>query len=236
SDTTRTWGRDFETLWGEPKRAGTALTERNCDKRYYRQFWVNAIRWLASGKMGRTNNPVTLELAQSYCMPNESVTARVKVRDSELKEISNAEVSLTLPAKAGTNLTVRARYDASSRAYMAELRPGLSGNYVVAAVARQGNVDLGSDRQLLVSEGTDIEMADLRARPEFMATLAKDTKGENLTLGKAGMGSAGYVFAHAPEPKVEIRREPLWDKAVWMSLILGIISVEWMIRRMRGLA
>jgi hypothetical protein len=79
-------------------------------------------------------------------------------------------------------------------------------------------------------------MADLRARPAFMATLAKETKGESFSLENGEASSPGYVFAKAPEPKVEFRREPLWDKAVWMSLILGVIGIEWTIRRMRGLA
>lgn len=236
SDTTRNWGKDFETLWGEPKRPGSTLSERNNDQRYYRQFWVNAIRWLANGKMGRTNNPVTLELAQSYCSPSESVAARVKVRDSEMREISNAEVLLTIPNSAGTNTTLRARYDASARAYLADLRPNQSGNFVVSAVARQSGVELGADRQLLVAEGTDIEMADLKARPEFMAKLARETKGESFSLGKGTGSPAGYVFASAPEPKVEFRREHLWDKTLWMSAILGLIALEWTIRRMRGLA
>jgi uncharacterized membrane protein len=236
SDTTRTWGKDFETLWGEPKRAKTALTERNNDQRYYRQFWVNAVRWLANGRMGRTNNPVTLELAQSYCLPNESVAARVKVRDAEMRDISNAEVFLTLPSKSGTNTTVRARYDSSAKAYVADLRPSQAGNYVIAAVARQGGVELGGDRQLLVAEGTDIEMADLQARPEFMAKLAKETKGENLMLSGKASSSPGYLFAKTPAPRIEFRREPLWDRAIWMSVILGLVAVEWSIRRMRGLA
>jgi hypothetical protein len=236
SDTTRTWGRDFETLWGEPIRPGTALSERNCDKRYYRQFWVNAIRWLAAGKLARTNNPVTLELAQSHCRPNEPVTARVKVRDAEMKEISNAEVFLNLPKNSGTNTMIRARYDASSQSYVADLRPTASGNFIVTATARQNGTELGSDRQLLVAEGTDIEMEDLRARPDFMAKLAHDTSGENITLAKGGSISGGYLFAKAPEPRIEFKREPLWDKALWMSLILGLVGVEWTIRRIRGLA
>ena len=236
SDTTRTWGRDFETLWGEPIRPGAILSERNCDARYYQQFWVNAIRWLAQGKAGRTNNPVVLELAQSYCRPGESVTARVKVRNDEMKEISNAEVFLTLPNAAGTNGTIRARYDASTSTYFAELKPAAPGNLVISATALQGGVELGADRQLLVAEGTDIEMEDLRARPEFMAKLARDTKGENFSLASGGAISPGYVFAKAPEPKVEFRREALWDKATWLGAILGILALEWSIRRMRGLA
>ena len=72
SDTTRTWGKDFETLWGERINPALPLNEFNCDSRYYRQFWVNAIRWLAAARIGRTNSAVTLELAQSYCLPDES--------------------------------------------------------------------------------------------------------------------------------------------------------------------
>ena len=79
-------------------------------------------------------------------------------------------------------------------------------------------------------------MEDLQARPEFMAKLAKDTKGENFSLASGGAISPAYVFAKAPEPKVEFRREALWDKATWLGAILGILALEWSIRRMRGLA
>lgn len=234
SDTTRSWGKDFETIWGEPKRPGAALSERNCDRRYYQHFWVNAVRWLANGKMGRTNNPVTVELAQSYCRPDEPVTARVKVRDSAMKEISNAEVVLTVGHQ--TNHTVRARYDSSTRSYVADIRSAQDGNFVVNAVAKRGGVAMGDDRQLLVVERADLEMLDLRARPDFMASLAKDSHGESFSLGDAASATPAYIFAKAPLPKIEYLRAPVWDKAIWMSLILGLIAMEWTIRRVRGLA
>ena len=50
SDTTRTWGGDFETLWGEPLNPSLPLSESNCDARYYRAFWINAIRWLGAAQ------------------------------------------------------------------------------------------------------------------------------------------------------------------------------------------
>jgi hypothetical protein len=272
SDTTRNWGKDFETTWGEHKRAntpsGTALVERNCDSRYYRQFWVNAVRWLASGRMGRTNDPVTLELAQSYCRPDESVTARVKVRDSELKEIASAEVALFLSEGAKTNPPIRAVYDPAARAYVAQVRPPKTGEFVVTAVANPpqqmarnpravpaaytqssaipfstargdspgGSDVLGSDRQLLVAESADLELLDLRARPDFMAALARNSHGENFNLSSGQSLSPAYMFAKAPAPKIEYRREPLWDKAVWLGVILGLLALEWTIRRVRGLA
>src|SRR5258708_19116469 len=117
SDTTRSWGRDFETTWGEPINPALPLTERNCDSRYYRQFWVNAVRWLASGRIGRTNSPVTLELAQSYCSPEEKVEATVKVRDAQLRSVEGAEVTLVLTDTSKSNPPVKAVFDRVSQAY-----------------------------------------------------------------------------------------------------------------------
>jgi hypothetical protein len=272
SDTTRSWGKDFETIWGEHKRAnaapGTILTERNCDSRYYRQFWVNAVRWLASSKLGRTNDPVTLELAQSYCLPDQSVSARVKVRDTELKDIANAEVSLLVSEGRKTNAPIRAIYNPAAKAYLADLRLPKTGEFIVTAVANAAQTTsprtrpkaqlisspstnissptsnfeprtsnfIGDDHQLLVAETADLELLDLRARPGFMAALARNSHGENFSLSSGQVLSPAYMFAKAPAPKIEYRREPLWDKATWLGIILGLLAVEWTIRRVRGLA
>jgi uncharacterized membrane protein len=236
SDTTRTWGRDFETMWGEPIRKNAPLSEYNCDARYYRQFWVNAIRWLANGKVGRTNNPVTLELAQSYCVPGDTIQATIKVRDNELNELSNAEIRLVLAAKGQTNQSVQAHYDASSQCYRAELRPSAAGSFLVTAIASKKGAKLGDDRQLLVAEAADVEMSDLRARPEFMKTLARDSGGETYSLPGHENASPAYVFAKIPPPTIEYRRKAFWDKAGWMTLILALLGTEWALRRVRGLA
>jgi len=236
SDTTRTWGRDFETIWGEPIRAGAPVSEQNCDSRYYRQFWVNAVRWLASGKVGRTNNPVTLELTQSQCVPGETISASVKVRDNELQELSDAQVSISLGSPGATNRSVRARFDATSRSYRADIRPNVSGTFTVTAVANRNGAKLGDDEQLLVSEAVDVEMTDVRARPEFMAALARDSHGENFSLAQKNDAPPGYIFAKAPPPIIEYRRTAFWDKTIWLTLILALLTTEWAVRRVRGLA
>ena len=186
--------------------------------------------------MGRTNNNVVLELSQGYCLTNETVTARVKVRDNDRSELSNAEVSLALSIGGKTNAPVRARYDAASRSYLAELKPGGEGSFIVTALAQRGGAKVGDDRQLLVSEAQDVEMSDLRARPDFMASLARDTGGDTFSVTNSRGASPAYVFTDTPPPTVEYRRKPFWDKALWMSLILGLLGAEWMLRRARGLA
>jgi uncharacterized membrane protein len=236
SDTTRTWGKDFETIWGEKINPALPLTEANCDSRYYRQFWANAIRWLAANRVGRTNNAVSLELAQSYCRPNEKVTASVKVRDHNLREITTAEVTLLVSTGGETNLTVKSVFDGASRSYVADLVLPNPGNYHVAAVATVRGANLGDDRQLLVCEESDREMSDLRANPELMATLARLSGGKSLSLSETDPAALGSVFYNAPPVTVEYRRNPLWDQSWWLAAVLGLLSVEWAVRRLNGMA
>jgi hypothetical protein len=236
SDTTRTWGRDFETLWGEPVNRSAVLTEENCDSRYYRQFWVNATRWLAAGRIGRTNNPVTLELAQSYSRPNESVTAAVKVRDTELKVISGADVRLLLASAGQTNAGTKATFDRASQSYLVELRPSQVGDCTVTAMASFKGQNLGEDRQLLVCESGDREMADLRAKPDLMATLSRTSGGRVFAAMDREGGVVASAFAKSPPVTVEHRRTPLWDRAWWLGTILFLLAVEWVVRRLNGLA
>jgi uncharacterized membrane protein len=236
SDTTRTWGRDFETIWGEKINSALPLSEANCDSRYYRQFWANAIRWLAANRIGRTNSAVTLELAQSYCRPNEAVAATVKVRDAELREIPTAEVSLLVSSGSETNLTVKATFDAQSRSYVANVVVPSSGNYRISAQAEHKKVALGDDRQLLVCEPSDREMSDMRANPDLLSTLARLSGGKALSISELDSGALGSIFYSAPPVTVEYRRNPLWDQPWWLAVALGLLSLEWTVRRFNGMA
>ncbi len=235
SDTTRSWGREFETIWGEPSQPNQGLTESNSDSRYYRRFWVNAVRWLAAGKYGRTNAAVTLELARGYAAPGESLKAAVKVRNDQQQELATADVTLYVGRAGASNAVARAVYDSTTRSYVAEVPTPAAGSHFVTAVATQRNVRLGDDRQLLVSETTDREMNDLRARPGLMAAVARASGGQAFAGGVA-TGNPAALFANAPPPIIETRRTPRWDKPVWLTVILGLLCLEWTLRRWRGLA
>ena len=236
SDTTRSWGRDFETIWGEPRNPNYGLSEFNNDSRYYRNFWVNAVRWLAAGKSGRTNQPVVLELSQGYAAPADNLTASVRVRDEALRDVPNAEVTLYSSIRGQTNVLAKTRYDARTRAYVANIAAPQTGSYVITAVATVRGGALGDDRQLLVTETQDREMGDLRARPELLKTLSTISGGQSFTLADRQNASLQPVFAGVPADTVEFKRKPLWDKPWWLGSILGLLSAEWALRRWKGMA
>lgn len=236
SDTTRAWGRDFETLWGEQIRQGGGLNEDNCDSRYYRQFWVNAVRWLAAGKAGKTNQPVVIELDQGYCAPKDLVKARIRVRDKVERDITTAEVSVFLVQGNQSNRVATATYDGATKRYVAEVVPPQEGAYTVTAVATQRGTALGEDRQLLVAEAVDRELKDLRARPDVMESIARLSGGTAFSTLDSRPADLDALVKNLPPPRTEYKRTPLWDKPWWLGMILTVLCGEWAVRRWKGLA
>jgi uncharacterized membrane protein len=236
SDTTRSWGEDFETLWGEPRDARRMLTEWNCDSRYYRRFWINAVRWLAAGKAGKTNQPVVVELDRGNAAPGDTVTASVRVRDQAQRDVAGAEVTLWLGRGTSSNAVATARYDAATRSHIARVKVPAEGQWILTGIASRNGSRLGDDRQLLVSETLDRELLDLAARPAVLERLARLSGGTAFAAQAQDGPNLKQLFAGMPPPITEYQREPLWDKAWWLGAVLGLLSVEWALRRWRGLA
>jgi uncharacterized membrane protein len=236
SDTTRAWGEAFETVWGERKNPALPLNEANCDSRYYRQFWINAIRWLAAGKSAQTNNPVSLELGKSRCITNESVTATIKVRDRAGNELNNADVSLQLTNDTGTIAPFKPQYDEAARAYIATIRLAQPGNYTATASAVLNGQPVGQDRQLLDCEEADLEMANVRANPELLARLSAISHGSVLASEDGDISKFTATLRKQLPTTPEYRRTPIWDNAWWLVTLSILLSSEWVIRRSRGWA
>lgn len=236
SDTTRSWGADFETLWGEPRNPKWPVTEDNCDSRYYRRFWVNAIRWLAAGRASRTNPPVLLDLSASYVTPGATATASVRVHDQAQREVTDAQVTLFAGSGSSSNAVGVARFDPARRAYVAPVTLQRPGTFVVSAVARRGDESLGVDRQLLVAETVDPELADLQARPTVMEALAREGEGSAHRVSDTDPRGLEALWRDLPRPWVEFHRKSLWDRPLHLALLLGLLVLEWSLRRWKGLA
>ena len=95
---------------------------------------------------------------------------------------------------------------------------------------------MGGDRQLLVAETVDRELADLRARPGIMASIARTSGGSTFSLLDATGSKMDALFQNIPPPIVSYKRTPLWDKPWWLGLVLATLCAEWAIRRWKGLA
>ncbi|MDB6059512.1 MAG: hypothetical protein JWO95_3356, partial [Verrucomicrobiales bacterium] len=235
SDTTIGWGADFETLWGEPRNGSGPVSSGNCDSRYYRSFWINAVRWLAAGRAAQHHNAVLLQLAKTYCRPDEAVTSTVNLRLPAGANPKNTIVSLMIMGDGTATQSVPAKYDATTGQWLAQLQPPV-GNFVVTATAMAAGTLLGDDKQMLVCEETDRETSDVRAAPELMNRIAEISGGQPLTADAAGRQKLLSNLKPQSPNMVEYRRTPVWSRWPYLALALGLLTIEWITRRTRNLA
>jgi hypothetical protein len=107
---------------------------------------------------------------------------------------------------------------------------------VISAVAQRGGESLGVDRQLLVAESVDPELADLQARPEVMQGVARAGDGMAHRVEETDPRGLEALWGDLPQPWIEFLRKPLWDRPLYLAILLGLLVVEWSLRRWKGLA
>jgi hypothetical protein len=79
-------------------------------------------------------------------------------------------------------------------------------------------------------------MADLRAKPDLMANLARISDGKALTLSDTANASVAALLGNPAPVTLEYKHTPLWDRGWWLGVILLLLTVEWGVRRLNGLA
>ena len=236
SDTTYLWGEYFETIWGEKINPNYPLTEANCDARYFKQFWANAVRWLAAPKFDRDKNALAIELPATYCPPGSVLPVRVDAWNRDGRRLADATVTVHLLDESHEVQSVPAVYSDAEQRYLANVGVPGAGRYFLRATAAFRDGRKAWDQQLVVGEANDLEMADIRARPATLAAVAQWSGGE--ALAAEGNESGAVVHAAVGDQPATIKylRTPLWDRGWFLAAIIGLLSAEWIARRVRGMA
>jgi hypothetical protein len=117
--------------------------------------------------------------------------------------------------------------------YEGELNPWTEGDYHFSGVAFAGKDTLGSDNGLFAVEAFNVELIDTRARFDVLQQIAAASKGAFVPASRADSLLAKLRFA----PRiVSSRREwSLWSQGPLLWIIIGLLVVEWIVRKRSGM-
>jgi uncharacterized membrane protein len=240
TDSTYAWGSDFERSWGEG------------DNRYFRKFWRNVVHWLAENSSG-ANRRLRVETDKVVYRPGQAIKVTARAFDEKLEETDRYRIVAQLqkpgpgrePAQPipGRAATLSPRVD--DKLYQGE---------IVTPPARDLLVDPGSTVQRVALEvvaydgprvaarttldlqalDDPAEFHDPRPDPASLREVARLTGGQ---VVRDGAELAALLGRHADAPdRVLVARAPLWDRPIVWALLLGLLTTEWIVRRLRGLA
>jgi uncharacterized membrane protein len=197
----------------------------------YETFWRQASRWLAAG----APDPIALTLPPAM---NIGATGHldVDVRDAEFHALPDVSVSMRVIDSAGAahelapvaDRTRAGRYDATFHAD----RVGL---FRVEADVRRGKESLGTVRDWMLVGGADREMTDPRQNADVLQRLTRDTGGAMLDQRDLRSLPARLSASVARAIDAPKREHELWHTPWTFGLIIGLVSVEWGLRRRWGM-
>jgi hypothetical protein len=197
----------------------------------YETFWRQSSRWLAAG----APDPIALTLPPAM---NVGATGHLDldVRDAEFHAVPDVSVTMRAIDAAGNarqlapiaDRTRAGRYDATFHADQVGL-------FRVEADVRRGKESLGTVRDWMYVGGADREMTDPRQNAEVLQRLASDSGGALLDarhIDDLANRLSASVARAIDAPK---REKELWHTPWTFGMIVGLLSVEWGLRRRWGL-
>ena len=193
-------------------------------------FWRQMLRWLVSEVPERVG--VT---APDHVAPGEAVPIRAQVNNESFLAVNGAAVSASVLGPSGEPVEIPLDWmvdkDGEYRGSFAATEPGL---YRVRVSARVGDSVIAGSEDYVIAHDIQQEMFGAAQRPALLERVARETGGRYYTPETASALPRDIVYTSSGTTVIE--QLELWDTPVMFLSLLGLIALEWLLRRRRGLA
>ena len=194
----------------------------------YHNFLQNLVRWL---QIERNTDLIRVQTDQSNYHYGDQVRISAQVVDAQFKPVEDAEVQLFIRDDAAENSFFL--QPGGKGSYTGLYRPERAGDYQLQAVVRRGEQVIGEAQHLfsvgsysqelsetILQEALLQQVAQLSggqyARPDSVAALLRTISGER-------------------QERILTREMEVWHRMPLLVLILLLLSLEWFIRRRKGM-
>jgi uncharacterized membrane protein len=215
----------------------------------HRRFWRQCVLWLAK-KDEQTEGKVWIRLAGRRVMRGTRADFAIGAENAQGELIETAQFDITVKTPDGraeqvqpTRRAVSPKLPTESRrdsaTWTATFRETTKpGDYSIKVTAKDGNEELGTAEARFLVPHHDLELDRPAAEPSLMAQLAEMTKpagGEALAAEELPE-LLKELAAKPQELKQEvIAKTTYWDTWPFFLLFVGLLGVEWFLRKRWGL-
>lgn len=198
----------------------------------FERTWRQTVRWLVADVPQR----VRVEAIAKKDDPNHPLQLAVQVNDESYQPLDNANVAIEVATPAKDVLKLKAEpQDAASGQYNSSYVSRTDGMYRATIIAN--NPD-GSEIDRVetgwVADPAAEEFANLAPNIDLMRKIAESTGGEVVRLNQ--LDSFVRTLSDREIPIAQPMVRSVWHTWGVFLLAIGLLSIEWGVRRWKGLA
>jgi hypothetical protein len=213
---------------------GAGITDpaaRDASAEAHRRFWRQLAFWLAR-REERGEIMVNLSLPRHRVDLGEKVEIDAQLVDPELKPLTDAALTAEI---ASQGKTTAKKLWLEGDHYRVDFEPPASGDYDVKVTAERGGAKVAERTSAFVVAGTDVEFMTLVSRPSLLEGLARATGGRYAQAANAKDVFADIIDRAKSTNYQKLVRRELWSSYWYFGLIMGLLALEWGLRKKYGL-
>ena len=197
----------------------------------YLRFWGQMVRWLAG--RSETFQPganLSATLDKAYYEPEEGMRILATVRDKEGEAAGNAKVTAKVTGPDGKTATVALVPEPGAAGrYDAVFDPTAPGSYQFEVSAKLGDATLTTDKLAAEVGRQNLEFEKLDLDDKLLSRIATYTKGRYLHISSADL--LLDQLDRSKRSRSEFTEGKLYNPPLFWMLFVGILSLEWILRR-----
>jgi hypothetical protein len=236
-DSTWAWGHEIERHWGEG------------DNRYFRKFWRNVVYWLTENR--GSNRRLQVETDKVFYRPGQPIEITARAFDEKLAETDAYQIVARLRSPTDSESTP---FDESATSLVPQLKDRVYRGKLAAPPETNMLEHPGSTVHQLMLDVAALDGDRVETRSSIPLQLIddpiefRDPRPDHAQLKNLAEATGGRVIetptelartlAGRPDPAVTevVTHTPVWDSPLLWVLFLGLLTSEWILRRLKGLA
>ena len=209
---------------------------RTIDEVYYDRFWTKAIREVGQARLKRGNNRGTLLLERTQYVRGQTVRVRAQLLNPQFEPLVAPSITAEVYDPNGRPmlppLTLQ-RDENREGQFVGSFRVGASGVWRIELPIPQSNDALTEKLDVVLPS---LETDNARQNAQLLRLIGSETGGEYFALADAAAEVPKRLPNRGEEFQIDQQLRTLWDRQWLMFLLVGLLSVEWLTRKLLKLA
>jgi hypothetical protein len=207
---------------------------RRDDEKCFNRFWIQMLRFLVEGKLTGSAGRAVFQLPKDQYQIGEAVPITVRALDAQMNPLTLPEldIKLTRPGDAPGEVVRFSPVLGRDGYYQGRLMADRLGSWSLELSLPRGKAD---DKPPVVRQQFSVSQPDLEMRETAMnraalTELAGKSGGQFFHIDEADR-AAGAIPDGSRRAIAKQPPRPLWDSGYMMCALVGLLMVEWILRK-----
>lgn len=220
--------------------SGETWRLRSIDDEYHDRLWTKMIREVGQGRRSQGSSPVTLLPEKKTVALGETVVVRALVLETQEGDLRPSEadsVKLRLIDPDGEEIfpePVLFRSQSRAGEFVGDFRATKTGRYKLMLAIPGVKDRYREDSIDVVAPGLEDNQPQQRVR--LLTQLARDTGGAYVAIQEATAKLPELLTDKSDTEPIDQQIKTLWDRDWVLYAIVGLLSIEWLTRKLLKLA